>query len=51
VIKNGGIHKVIVTSDEERKLLVDLERMDSVVQNMRTRLRNGEIIKKEDIGF
>ncbi|PKQ63017.1 ABC transporter [Labilibaculum filiforme] len=51
VIKNGGIHKVIVTSDEERKLLVDLERMDAVVQNMRTRLRNGEIIKKEDIGF
>ncbi|WP_321317401.1 ATP-binding cassette domain-containing protein [Labilibaculum sp.] len=51
VIKNGGIHKVIETSDEERMLLVDLERMDAVVQNMRTRLRNGEIIKKEDIGF
>ena len=51
VIKNGGVHKVIETSNEERNLLVDLERMDSVVQNMRTRLRNGDIIKKEDIGF
>jgi len=51
VIKNGGIHKVIETSDEEQKLLGDLERMDSVVQNMRNRLRQGEIIKKEDIGF
>lgn len=51
VIKNGGIHKVIETSEEERKLLGDLERMDVVVQNMRTRLRQGEIIKKEDIGF
>lgn len=51
VIKNGGIHKVIETSEEERKLLVDLERMDAVVQNMRTRLRQGEIIQKEDIGF
>jgi len=51
VIKNGGIHKVIETSDEERKLLGDLERMDAVVQNMRTRLRQGEIIQKEDIGF
>lgn len=51
VIKNGGIHKVIETSDEEQKLLGDLERMDSVVQKMRNRLRQGEIIKKEDIGF
>ncbi|RUT78910.1 ATP-binding cassette domain-containing protein [Ancylomarina longa] len=51
VIKNGGIHKVIETSEEERNLLVDLERMDAVVQNMRTRLRQGEIIQKEDIGF
>jgi len=51
VIKNGGIHKVIETSEEERNLLVDLERMDAVVQNMRTRLRQGEIIQKKDIGF
>ncbi len=51
VIKNGGIHKVIETSDEEQTLLGDLERMDSVVQKMRNRLRQGEIIQKEDIGF
>ena len=51
VIKNGGIHKVIETSSEERNLLSELERMDAVVQNMRTRLRHGEIIQKEDIGF
>ncbi len=51
VIKNGGIHKVIETSDEEQNLLSDLERMDAVVQKMRNRLRHGEIIKKEDIGF
>jgi ABC-type lipoprotein export system ATPase subunit len=51
VIKNGGIHKVIETSSEERNLLSELERMDAVVQNMRTRLRHGEIIQKEDVGF
>ncbi len=51
VIKNGGIHKVIETSEEEQSLLTDLERMDAVVQKMRNRLRHGEIIKKEDIGF
>ena len=51
VIQNGGIHKVIETSDEERNLLSELERMDAVVQNMRTRLRYGDTIRKEDIGF
>lgn len=51
VIQNGGIHKVIETSDEERNLLTELERMDAVVQNMRTRLRYGDTIRKEDIGF
>ncbi len=51
VIKNGGIHKVIDTSGEEEHLLAELERMDSVIQNMRTRLRQGETIRKEDIGF
>jgi len=44
VIKNGGIHKVIETSDEEKQLLEELQKMDSVVQDLRTRLRKGEII-------
>lgn len=51
VIKNGGIHKVIDTSGDEQNLLSELERMDNVIQNMRTRLRHGEIIRQEDIGF
>lgn len=42
VIRNGGIDKVIETSDHERQLLKELEKMDSVVQDMRTRLRFGE---------
>ena len=42
IIKNGGIDKVIETSDEEKKLLVELEKIDNVIQNMRTRLRYGE---------
>jgi len=42
VIKNGGIHKVIKTSEKEKEILKELEKMDSVVQVMRTSLRSGE---------
>jgi ABC-type lipoprotein export system ATPase subunit len=44
VIRNGGIHKVIETSDQERGLLTQLEKMDKVVQEMRARLRSGETL-------
>lgn len=42
IIKNGGIDKVIETSDEEKELLVELEKIDNVIQKMRTKLRYGE---------
>ncbi len=44
VIKNGGIDKIITTSEKEREMLVQLEEMDCVMQNLRTQLRNGENI-------
>lgn len=46
VIKNGGIHKVIETDDEEKGILKELEKMDNVISKMRSELRKGEIIKK-----
>lgn len=42
IIKNGGIDKVLETSKEEKELLVELERMDNVIQKMRNSLRQGE---------
>ena len=48
VIKNGGIHKVIDTTDEERKILSTLEDMDRIFLAYRTKLRKGEIITKID---
>jgi ABC-type lipoprotein export system ATPase subunit len=48
VIKNGGIHKVIKTSDEEKKMLVALEEADQKLQHLRTLLRQGEIINIEN---
>ena len=46
IFKNGGISKVIDTSPEEKELLVELEKIDSVLQKMRNSLRYGETLKK-----
>ena len=44
VIKNGGIHKVIETGSKEKEALKELEKMDKIINSMRTRLRNGDNI-------
>lgn len=45
IIKNGGIDKVIETSKEEKQLLLELEKMDNVIQKMRASLRQGEQLR------
>ncbi len=47
VISNGGIAKVIETSDEEKARLKDLEEMDKQVQEIRRKLRYGESVLLE----
>jgi len=42
VIKNGGIAKVIETTDEERTILGKLEELDRTLLSYRTKLRMGE---------
>jgi len=42
VIKNGGIAKVIETTDEERSILTHLEELDRTLLSYRTRLRAGD---------
>ena len=49
VIKNGGIDKVIETSEEEKEVLAELEKMDHIMQNMRNDLRNGLSINNEQL--
>ena len=46
VIKNGGIFKVIETTENEREILDTLEKMDKTLLAYRTKLRQGEIITK-----
>jgi len=49
VIKNGGIHKVITTNTEEKELLEELEKMDSVIQGARHKLRSGNLLSFADL--
>lgn len=44
IIRNGGIHKVIETESEEKSILQELEKMDTIINHMRTSLRKGEIL-------
>ncbi|MBU5438892.1 ATP-binding cassette domain-containing protein [Tissierella sp. MSJ-40] len=46
VIKNGGISKVLETNEEEKELLIELEKIDNLVQGMRNSLRAGETLRK-----
>ena len=45
VIKNGGIAGIIETSDEEKRILLELEKMDNIIQGMRNDLRMGKELK------
>ncbi|MBF7097034.1 ATP-binding cassette domain-containing protein [Alkalibacter mobilis] len=48
IIKNGGIHKIIETDENEKVILKDLEQMDLIINEMRARLRSGETLEKID---
>lgn len=45
VIKNGGILKVIQTSEEEKLMLGSLEEADRKLQLLRAQLRSGELLQ------
>lgn len=49
VIKNGGVHKIIETTPEERESLAQIERLDTTIQSIRNRLRTGEKITPDTI--
>lgn len=46
IIRNGGIIKIIKTEEAEKKMLSKLEKFDNKMQNLRDRLRRGEMIVK-----
>ncbi len=46
IIKNGGISKIIETTEEEKEILQELEKIDAFVQAMRISLRQGESLSR-----
>lgn len=46
IIKNGGISKVMTTSEEEKELLIELEKMDAIIQGSRQMLRTGNSLSR-----
>ncbi|HCX64310.1 MAG TPA: ABC transporter, partial [Eubacteriaceae bacterium] len=42
VIKNGGIHQILETKEEEREILSELEKIDRVLLDYRSKLRSGD---------
>ncbi len=49
VIKNGGIAKILVTTETERQSLDYIQQMDEILQNLRNHLRKGDTITMEMI--
>ena len=49
IIRNGGIADIIETSQEEKEILNKLEEMDTYIQGMRSKLRAGQQLGKENI--
>lgn len=48
VIKNGGIHKVIITSAKEKTCIDKIRALDNTLMGIRYRLRTGELIETID---
>ena len=44
VMKNGGVEKIITTNQEEKKLAVELNKIDRELFNIREKVRHGEEI-------
>lgn len=50
VIKNGGIHAVIDTTEEEKSILTELDKLDEIIRSARTKLRAGDSLTVADLG-
>ncbi len=49
VIKNGAIHKVLVTTDEERQMLIKLETIDKYLMEKRQQIRMGKVLEIDSL--
>ncbi|NLJ78673.1 MAG: ATP-binding cassette domain-containing protein [Tissierellia bacterium] len=50
VIGNGGVVNIMETSEDEKDILLDLEKIDAIIQGLRDDLRSGNTLQFNDIG-
>lgn len=46
VMKNGSMTKVIVTNEEEKSVVLEIEKMDNLMLEFRGYIRNGEVLTR-----
>jgi ABC-type lipoprotein export system ATPase subunit len=46
IMKNGAMHKVIVTNEEEKRVVEHIETIDDLLLRLRARIRAGEVISE-----
>ncbi len=44
VMKNGGMTKVISTTDQEHRVFLDIEKVDGWLTTLRETIRRGEVV-------
>lgn len=49
IIRNGGVAKIIRTSEEEKRCLKEIEKLDAVLYRLRNSIRQGEEILMENV--
>ena len=49
VIRNGGISKIIETTEEERQSQAVIEKLDETLMNIRNMLRHGDLITPDNL--
>ena len=51
VMKDGGMHRLIITQSAEQKYLTELSRMDGLLCRARDVIRDGKTLEEEKVGL
>jgi ABC-type lipoprotein export system ATPase subunit len=47
IMKNGSMQKVVVTGEEERRVVEEIKKMDDLLLEFRTHIRDGELLTED----
>jgi len=49
IMRNGAMHKVIITNEEEKKVVERIKKIDDLLLRLREHIRNGEVISESHL--